>query len=101
SGSNEEPGGGSLGDRALAAVEADGELVGRRLRRTHDNLLPWHESLVVEPVQELAVVFGQTDDRCARPRFQRCERLEECVLLLLERRIDRPAVRAAFRMAEL
>ena len=70
-GPDEQAGGGLLGDRALAVVRrrsASRELPRRRLRGAIDDLRPRHEALVVEPVQELAVVLGEPDDRRARAR---------------------------------
>ena len=46
-------------------------------------------------------MLGEADDRRPRPGRQRRERRELGVLRLLHLRIDRPAVRAALRMAEL
>ena len=99
---HEEAGGGLLADRLLVAVQAHGELAGGRLRLAHLDLGPGHEALVVEPVQELAVVLGEADDRraCvpaasaesgASSRFSACSNV----------RVDRPAVRAAVGVAEL
>ncbi len=53
-----EPGGGLLADPALTAGETDLELACGRLRLPQDDRRSGHEALVVEPVQELAVVLG-------------------------------------------
>ena len=46
-------------------------------------------------------MLGEPDDRRLRARLERRQRLELAVLRLLEVRVDRPAVRAAVRIAEL
>ena len=58
------------------------------------------EALVVEPVQKLAVVLRQPDDRRAVAGGQVRERRQLTVLRLLEVRVDRPAVRTAIGIAE-
>src|SRR5437868_2446644 len=98
---DEEAGGGLLGDRALVAVQADRDLVRGRLRRAHDDARAGHEALVVEPVQELAVVLREPDDGRCRPGLERRERRELPVLRLLDLGIDRPAVRTPLRVPEL
>src|SRR5215207_7806611 len=54
-----QPGGGLLADRALRAGEVDLELPGGGLRLADHDPRPRRETLVVEPMQELAVVLGQ------------------------------------------
>ena len=68
-GPDEEARGGLLADRLLVAVEPHAELAGGRLgaRRARCSA-PGHEALVVEPVQQVAVVLGEADDRRARAR---------------------------------
>src|SRR5579859_5238844 len=100
-GPDKEPGGGLLADRSLVAVQPYGELARSRLGRAHLELLAGHEPLVVEPVQEVAVVLGEPDDGGPPAGRDVAERREVAVLLLLERRVDRPAVRAALGVAEL
>ena len=96
--SDEEAGGGLLRDRPLAdLLDRDRELIRGRLGGAHEDARAGHEALVVEPVQEVAVVLGQADDRRPRPGRQRRERRELGVLRLLDRRVDGPAVRAALR----
>ena len=46
-------------------------------------------------------MLGEPDDRRLRARLERRQRLELAVLRLLDVRVDRPAVRAAVRVAEL
>ena len=92
-----DPVGGALADRALAAVEGDGQLSGGRLGGHDGDLGAWDEPLVVEPVQEVAVVLGEPDDPPVAADLELCERDELGVLGLLELRVDRPAVRAAVR----
>src|SRR5437764_1431815 len=70
---DEKPGSGLLGDRALAVVERHRELIGRGLGRADDDARPRDETLVVEPVQEVAVVLGEPDDRRVRARLERRE----------------------------
>ena len=68
------PGGGLLADRLIARPStATGELARRRLCVAELDLRPRDEALVVEPVQELAVVLGEPDDRRlrGRPRARR------------------------------
>src|SRR5215211_5498561 len=48
-----------LRDRALVGSEHDLELAGGRLRLAHLHLRARHVALVVEPVEEVAVVLGQ------------------------------------------
>src|SRR3989440_3519747 len=98
---DEQAGGGLLRDRALVAVQADGELFRGGLRLAHLDLGAGHEALVVEPVQQVAVVLGEPDDLRAGPGRQVGERRELAVLGLLEVGVDRPAVRAAVGVAEL
>ena len=74
---------------------------GGRLRIPHLDLAAGHEPLVVEPVQEVAVVLGEPDDRRPRRRLEVGQRRELLIFDLLERGIDGPAVRAALRVAEL
>src|SRR6185312_15592803 len=88
---DEEAGGGLLGDRLLAAVQTHRELLGRRLRLAHLDRRAGHEALVVEPVQQVAVVLGEADDLGARPGLQVGERRELAVLGLLEVGVDGPA----------
>src|SRR6476620_111036 len=99
--SDEEPGGGLLRDRPLAdLLDRDRELIRRRFGAADENARAGHEALVVEPVQEVAVVLREADDRRPRAGLQCRERRELGVLCLLDLGIDRPAVRAALRMAE-
>ena len=63
---DEEAGGGLLADRLLAAVQADAELARRGLRGLELDRRARDEALVVEPVQQVAVVLGEPDDRRAR-----------------------------------
>ena len=77
------------------------QLAGGRLRGAQLDDRAGREALVVEPVQEVAVVLGEAHDRRARPGLERRQRLELAVLGLLDVGIDRPAVRAAVGMAEL
>ncbi|HEX6489984.1 MAG TPA: adenylate/guanylate cyclase domain-containing protein [Gaiellaceae bacterium] len=100
SGPDEEPGGRLLADRLLRAVDPDRELARGRLRRAELELRARNEALVVEPVQELAVVLGQADDRGVDRRLEVGERGQIAVLGALGVGIDGPAVRAAVRMAE-
>ena len=99
---DEQPRGGLLADRPLAdLLDRHRELIRRRLGGAHEDARARHEALVVEPVQEVAVVLGEADDRRPRSGRQRRERRELGVLGLLDRRVDGPAVRAALRVAEL
>ena len=84
-----------------AAVDADAELARGGLGRAQLDGGARHETLVVEPVQEIAVVLGETHDRGARAGLEVGQRLELAVLDLLEVRVDRPAVRTAVRVPEL
>ena len=77
------------------------ELARGRLGRMQLDLGARHEALLVEPVQQVAVVLGQADDRGVRARREPGQRRELVVLGHLEVGIDRPAVRAALGMAEL
>jgi hypothetical protein len=52
-------------------------------------------------VQQVAVMLGEADDRGPRARLEVRERGELLVLLLLEVRVNGPAVRAALGMSEL
>src|SRR2546423_3917044 len=97
---DEEPLGSLLRNRALVAVQADRELLRGRLCLAHLDLGAGHEALVVEPVQQVAVVLGEADDLRVRARSQIGQRAQLAVLGLLELRVDRPAVRAAVGVAE-
>ena len=99
-GPHEQAGRGLLGDRLLVAVQPHRQLLGRRLRLAHLDVGARDETLVVEPVQKLAVVLGQADDRGARARLELGQRRELAVLGLFEVGVDRPAVGAAVGMAE-
>ena len=85
--------------RSLAAVDCHGDAA-PVARLPQLDIGPRHEALVVEPVQQLAVVLGQADDRGARSRFEVGERRQLPVLRLLEGWVHGPAVRAALRVAE-
>ena len=89
-------------DRPLAAVSiATRELTGRRLGGAHVDARARHEALVVEPVQEVAVVLGEADDRRARPGWEVASGASSGFSACSNVRVDGPAVRAAFGMAEL
>src|SRR5581483_2567704 len=98
---DEEARGGFLADRLLVAGEGHAELARGRLGRAQLDNRAGHEPLVVEPVQKVAVVLGEADDRRARAGGELGQRLELAVLQLLDVRVDRPAVRAPVGMAEL
>src|SRR5206468_12177252 len=87
---DEETGGGLFADRLLALPDLDCELTGCGLHLAQLDLRPRDKALVVEPVQQLAVVLGEADDRCARTGLERSEWRELVVLGLLERGVDRP-----------
>ncbi len=82
-------------------VDLHRELARRRLRLSQLELRPRHEALVVEPVQELAVVLREADDRRPAPGLELGQRGELGVLRLLEGGVDRPAVRTALGVAQL
>ena len=70
--STKRPGGGFLADRLLAAVRPrtrNWPAAGSRRSQLDDSA--GDEALVVEPVQELAVVLGEPHDRRARARLER------------------------------
>src|SRR3989442_23975 len=60
---DEEPGGGLFADRLLAAVDRDTELSRGRFGGAQLERRAGDKSLVVEPVQQVAVVLGEADDR--------------------------------------
>src|SRR5947208_3673146 len=95
-----QAGGGLLGDRLLRALQRHRQLAGGRLRISNLDLAPRHEALVVEPVQEVAIVLRKADNRRPRPRAEVGERGQLVVLGLLDGRINRPAVRATVRMPQ-
>ncbi len=69
----------------LAAAQPDDDLPGRRLGvAAPRHRRPGHETLVVEPVQQLAVVLGEAHDRRPLARLERGQRRELAVLGLLE-----------------
>ena len=87
---------GLLVDRARVAVELDLE------RAVHAGRLPadtdaGREPVLVEPVQEVAVVLGEPHDLGRAAGREVRERDELGVLGLFDVRCDRPAVRAAVR----
>src|SRR5206468_7845670 len=88
-------------DRLIFPLPANGEMAGHRLCVANLDLRSGHEPLVVEPVQELSVVLGEPHDRRLRRSLERRERGQLVVLGLLDRGVDRPAVRAALRVPEL
>ena len=65
-----------------------------RAARSHLDLGTGHEPFVVEPVQQRPVVLGEPHDRRAGPGSRSTSAVELAVLGLLDRRVDRPAVRA-------
>src|SRR5205814_10440837 len=73
-GPDEQPRGGLLADRLLAPVDSDGELACGGLGGLELELCARRQSLVVEPVEKLAVVLGQPDDRRLRGRLEVGER---------------------------
>ena len=97
---DEEARRGLLADGALGAVDDDRHLTRRGAGVAYLDLPARLESLLVEPVEEVAVVLGQPDDGRARARREVGERREVAILRLLELRVDRPPVRAALRVAE-
>ena len=66
--------------RARCPAEQHLELPRRRLRLADDDLRAGRESLVVEPVQELAVVLGEPDDLRLAADFEVGERRQLLVL---------------------
>ena len=74
------------------------EAAGSRIRRGQPQLAAGLEPLVVEPVEEIAVVLREPDDGRGLPLFELRQRLQLVVFGLLERGIDRPAVGAALGM---
>src|SRR5919205_1271858 len=92
---HEQAGGRLLADGARRAVQPHRELSRRGLRGLELDLRAGGEALVVEPVQEVAVVLGEADDRRARAGLELGERRQLRVLGLLDGGIDGPAVRAA------
>ena len=89
-----------LGDRLVVAVRPAHGTAPRPACAVELDRRAGHEALVVEPLQQVAVVLGEAHDRRARAGCERRERLELVVLGLLEDRVDRPAVRAALGVAE-
>src|SRR6266511_4855968 len=85
---HKEPGGGLLADRLLAAADLDRELAGGGLHLAQLDLRSRHEPLVVEPVQELAVVLGEANDRGPLARLELGQRRQLRILGLLEGRVD-------------
>src|SRR5262249_59592664 len=73
---DEQPRGGLLPDRLLGAVDPYRELAGGGLSRLELELGSRGQALVVEPVQELAVVLGEPDDRRLGGGLQVGERLQ-------------------------
>src|SRR6476646_5453973 len=98
---DEQTGGRALADLALVAVQPDGELARRRLRVADLDLRAGNEPVVIEPVQQLAVMLGEPDDRRPVAGSERRERGQLEVLARLELGVDRPAVRAARRVPQL
>src|SRR5688572_2834217 len=93
-----EAGGLAFLDRALRSVHVQDETAVACLAQL--DLRARNEALVVVPVQERAVVFGQAHDLRVGPGLEIVERLELAVFALLEVRVDGPAVRTAIRVAE-
>src|SRR2546430_3312589 len=97
-GSDEEAGGRFFADRPLLAVQLHRDLARCGLGVTNLDLAAGDEPFLVEPVQQVAVVLRQADDRRVRAGFQIRQRRKVAVLGLLDIRIDGPAVRTALRM---
>ena len=90
----------ALADRALFAIDDHVHLARRRPGGAHLDRRSGRQPLVVEPVEELAVVLGEADDLRLAACLELSERDELGVLCLLHLRLDRPAVRAAVGLAE-
>src|SRR5438034_1097027 len=60
---DEQPGRGLLADRSLTAVQPHGDLTRGGVGIADLELRTGNESLVVEPVQQVAVVLGEANDR--------------------------------------
>src|SRR3954454_12824101 len=98
---DEQAAGSALAGCLLDAGAHDAELTRCGLSRAQLDDLAGNEPLVVEPMQELAVMLGEAHDGHRRARGHIRQRLQLAVLRLLEVRVDRPAVRAALGVAEL
>src|SRR4029079_17568293 len=83
-----------LADLALARVEDDRELARRLVHGAHLDFRPGHVALVVEPVQEVAVVLGEPDDLSRLARGELGEREHALGLSLPALRVARSAPRA-------
>ena len=72
---HEEAVGGLLADCLLSSCDDDAELARGRLGCTQLDLRARDEALVVEPVEEIAVVLREPHDRRVLARLERGQRL--------------------------
>src|SRR4051794_12609640 len=92
---------GVIGDELVALAELDPAVAGGGLDVPHGDVRAGHEARGLKPGEQPAVALGDAHDLGAVALAELGQRDQLATLLAILRRGDRPAVRAALRVAEL